>query len=181
MERIHQDILVVYVVNVTIICEGPLGWPRIHKDERVSGISKLSLSRNDPGLVDDLSDSNFVLLSKVGPEFVIRNFLALLGGGSVLVLVALHPLIHFLVLALVHALIVVLFFLFLLVIATLVLLHIGLVFVAPLCLHSTLVLIFVLLFIVRFGFLFLCLRGTVSVLRVDACRSCDQQQEHYHT
>ncbi len=36
MEWIHQDILVVYVVNVTIIRESPLGRPRIHKNECVS-------------------------------------------------------------------------------------------------------------------------------------------------
>src|SRR5215470_7612983 len=169
MERIYQDILVVYVVNITIIREGPFGWPRIHKDECVSGINKLSLSGNDPGLVDDLSDLHLVLLSKVGPEFVIRNLLALLGAGSVLVLVAVHPLVHFLVLALVHALIIALFFLILLAIAMFVLLHIGLVFIAPLFLHCALVLVFVLvlLFVVRFGLFFLCLRGTISILRVD--------------
>lgn len=167
MERIHQDILVVYVVNVTIIREGPLGWPGIHKDECVSGINKLSLSWNDPGLVDDLSDLHLVQLSKVGAEFVIRNLLALLGTGSVLVVVAIHPLVHFLVLTLVHALVVALLFLILLAIAMFVLLHIGLVFIAPLFLHCALVFVLVLI-IFLFGFFFLALGRPVGILGIDS-------------
>src|SRR6476620_8614101 len=133
--------------------------------------------------MNDLGDLYFVLLSEAGPEFVIRNSLALLGAGSMLALVAIHALIHFMVLALVHfrvlALIHALVFLVFLTVATLILLHIGLIFIATLFLHCALV--FVLIFVFLLGFFFLALRRPIGILGIDSYRSSSEQQQHCHT
>src|SRR4029077_12149253 len=84
VQHVNQEVLIVHEVDEDVVCEQPLGGPRIENYEREAAGNKLRLASHNRGLVDDPVDPERVLTAETGLELLVGNVSALARGAGML-------------------------------------------------------------------------------------------------